>query len=353
MPSRMETRSIIRPSLSKDGKPIAYNEKTASKYGKTIFVYGESLANNTSLNEDGTFKEETRHGRQIVRSDKNGKPHKNARGLVLYKSQSDKGVTFFNDTDEDLEAFREANSSVIESIANDLSDREYKDIMFPDTLAYVVTNKQVKILNGLFEEHIPGVKVSIVEVDGKKKLRIDTSKVKEVEEFAPAQILVPSKFVDNDGNAIEFIHSDGTVNEKYVRRVGDHYELIPGMIKSELFDRPSARIPTSSLVSSSPTRVVGFLPPEAGDTIIVPTNFTTQKGMDYDVDKENTYSLYTKVLADGRIVPYSPDNVTQVWSQLLENVNANERKISRSSSYSNDKVYGDWLEKGISIDRGG
>lgn len=345
MPSRMETRSIIRPSLSKDGKPIAYNEKTASKYSKTIFIYGESLANNTSLNEDGTFVEETRHGRQIVRSDKNGKPHKNARGLVLYKSQSDKGVTFFNDTDEDLEAFREANSSVIESIANDLSDREYKDIMFPDTLAYVVTNKQVKILNDLFEEHIPGVKVSIVEVDGKKKLKIDTSNVKEVEEFAPAQILVPSKFVDNDGNAIEFIHSDGTVNEKYVRRVGDHYELIPGMIKSELFDRPSARIPTSSLVSSSPTRVVGFLPPEAGDTIIVPTNFTTQKGMDYDVDKENTYSLYTKVLADGRIVPYSPDNVTQVWSQLLENVNANERKISRSSSYSNDKVYGDWLKK--------
>ena len=345
MPSRMETRSIIRPSLSKDGKPIAYNEKTASKYGKTIFVYGESLANNTSLNEDGTFKEETRHGRQIVRSDKNGKPHKNARGLVLYKSQSDKGVTFFNDTDEDLEVFREANSSVIESIANDLSDREYKDIMFPDTLAYVVTNKQVKILNSLFEEHIPGVKVSIVEVDGKKKLKIDTSKVKEVEKFAPAQILVPSKFVDNDGNAIEFIHSDGTVNEKYVRRVGDHYELIPGMIKSELFDRPSARIPTSSLVSSSPTRVVGFLPPEAGDTIIVPTNFTTQKGMDYDVDKENTYSLYTKILADGRIVPYSPDNITQVWSQLLGNVNANERKISRSSSYSNDKVYGDWLEK--------
>lgn len=345
MPSRMETRSIIRPSLSKDGKPIAYNEKTASKYGKTIFVYGESLANNTSLNEDSTFKEETRHGRQIVRSDKNGKPHKNARGLVLYKSQSDKGVTFFNDTDEDLEAFREANSSVIESIANDLSDREYKDIMFPDTLAYVVTNKQVKILNGLFEEHIPGVKVFIVEVDGKKKLKIDTSKVKEVEEFAPAQILVPSKFVNNDGKAIEFIHSDGTVNEKYVRRVGDHYELIPGMIKSELFDRPSDRIPTSSLVSSSPTRVVGFLPPEAGDTIIVPTNFTTQKGMDYDVDKENTYSLYTKVLSDGRIVQYSPDNVTQVWSQLLENVNANERKISRSSSYSNDKVYGDWLEK--------
>lgn len=345
MPSRMETRSIIRPSLSKDGKPIAYNEKTASKYGKTIFVYGESLINNTSLNEDGTFKEETRHGRQIVRSDKNGKPHKNARGLVLYKSQSDKGVAFFNDTDEDLELFREANSSVIESIVNDLSDREYKDIMFPDTLAYVVTNKQVKILNDLFEEHIPGVKVSIVEVDGKKKLKIDTSKVKEVEEFAPAQILVPSKFVDNDGNAIEFIHSDGTINEKYVRQVGGHYELIPGMIKSELFDRPSARIPTSSLVSSSPTRVVGFLPPEAGDTIIVPTNFTTQKGMDYDVDKENTYSLYTKVLSDGRIVPYSPANVTQVWSQLLENVNANERKISRSSSYSNDKVYGDWLKK--------
>lgn len=349
MPSRMETRSIIRPSLSKDGKPIAYNEKTASKYGKTIFVYGESLANNASLNENGTFKEETRHGRQIVRSDKNGKPHKNARGLVLYKSQSDKGVTFFNDTDEDLEAFREANSSVIESIANDLSDREYKDIMFPDTLAYVVTNRQVKILNSLFEEHIPGVKVSIVEVDGKKKLKIDTSKVNEVEEFAPAHILVPSKFVDNDGNAIEFIHSDGTVNEKYVRRVADHYELIPGMIKSELFDRPSARIPTSSLVSSSPTRVVGFLPPEAGDTIIVPTNFTTQKGMDYDVDKENTYSLYTKVLSDGRIVPYSPDNVTQVWSQLLENVNANERKISRSSSYSNDKVYGDWLEKASTL----
>jgi len=126
-------------------------------------------------------------------------------------------------------------------------------------------------------------------------------------DYSYAQVLMPSKFRDNEGKLIEFIHKDGSINETYVERDPDTgvLRLKEDMIDSELLKFVSCRIPTSSLISTAVVEIVGFLPPEAGDLIIVPTSFTTQKGLDFDIDKEYLYSSYSFIDEEGRIKKYS------------------------------------------------
>ena len=59
------------------------------------------------------------------------------------------------------------------------------------------------------------------------------------------------------------------------------------MLDTELLNLFSFRTPTSSHVSGSSIEIVGILPPECGDLMIVPKNFTKQKGLDYDIDTES------------------------------------------------------------------
>ncbi len=49
------------------------------------------------------------------------------------------------------------------------------------------------------------------------------------------------------------------------------------------------RIPTQEINSVERFKVVGFLPEEFGDTVVVPEAVTTKAGSDFDVDKLNTY----------------------------------------------------------------
>lgn len=126
-------------------------------------------------------------------------------------------------------------------------------------------------------------------------------------DYSYAQVLMPSKFRDNEGKLIEFIHKDGSINETYVEKDPDTgaLRLKEDMIDSELLKFVSCRIPTSSLISTAVVEIVGILPPEAGDLIIVPTSFTTQKGLDFDIDKEYLYSSYSFIDDEGRIKKYS------------------------------------------------
>jgi hypothetical protein len=73
------------------------------------------------------------------------------------------------------------------------------------------------------------------------------------------------------------------------------------MIADELLQITSFRIPTSSHVSASQVEIAGFLPPEAGDLMIVPKEFAAQKGLDYDIDKEFSYHLWHALNDDGTI----------------------------------------------------
>lgn len=94
----------------------------------------------------------------------------------------------------------------------------------------------------------------------------------------PAQVLVPSSFL-GAGTKIE----DFTI-ERNGRREIDESKITP-----EMLQLIGARIPNQGHSSMAAMEVVGILPSNMGDTIVVPAGFTKQMGADFDVDKLYTY----------------------------------------------------------------
>lgn len=134
-----------------------------------------------------------------------------------------------------------------------------------------------------------------------------------------AQIMVPSKFRDGKGQLLDLYQKDDKGQFKYLN-IGknNRYTLKPNMVDDILKSISTFRIPTSSHVSLSQVQIVGILPPEAGDLIIVPKDFTKQKGLDYDVDKENTYHLWTYVNKKGQIKEFSQDRMDYLVDQFTK-----------------------------------
>jgi len=109
--------------------------------------------------------------------------------------------------------------------------------------------------------------------------------------FTKAQVFAPSKFKNKEGKLIDLFESFNGKEGKYLIKKENKLTLKEGVIDKELLNFFSFRTPTSAHVSGSSIEVVGILPPESGDLMIVPKNFTKQKGLDYDIDKESAYQL--------------------------------------------------------------
>ena len=122
-----------------------------------------------------------------------------------------------------------------------------------------------------------------------------------------AQVMIESKFKDANGKLINlfegFNEETGDITEaKYLKRnENGTLGLKEDMIDPSLFNMFSFRTPTSSHVSASSIEIVGILPPGSGDLMIVPKNFTKQKGLDFDIDKESAYALNHYVDRNGQI----------------------------------------------------
>jgi type VI protein secretion system component Hcp len=97
----------------------------------------------------------------------------------------------------------------------------------------------------------------------------------------PAEVLVPWRFKDDEGNLVNI--SDYTYKKD--GRTVINTELLP----EEVLELVGARIPNQSHSSMLPMKIVGFLPNGMTDTIIVPKGITTQMGSDFDVDKLYSY----------------------------------------------------------------
>ena len=115
-----------------------------------------------------------------------------------------------------------------------------------------------------------------------------------------AQVIAPSKFRKKDGTLIDLLERRKG-EYVYVTKTSTGFRLKEDMIDSELLNITSLRIPTSGHKSGSQIEIVGFLTQEQGDLMIVPRNFTKQKGLDFDVDKENTYQLWHETDENGKI----------------------------------------------------
>lgn len=117
--------------------------------------------------------------------------------------------------------------------------------------------------------------------------------------------------------------------------VTGRYILDPEMLPQKLREMFSFRIPTSALQSGAMLEVVGFLPPESGDTIVVPKEHTTQLGEDFDVDKRSLYKHHYYVDNTGAIKLYElPKGV-----RFNEDYSSIDHKLYQDTKESIQNVY--------------
>jgi len=122
----------------------------------------------------------------------------------------------------------------------------------------------------------------------------------------PAEILVPFKFKDSEGNMLNI--KDFTTNGMI-----DISKLSPELL--ELF---GFRIPTQGLNSMAYIKIVGFLPSASGDLLIAPADWTVQMGSDFDIDKIYTNSFNTSYV-EGKLVKYNEtDRSLQLENEILD-----------------------------------
>lgn len=156
---------------------------------------------------------------------------------------------------------------------------------------------------------------------------------------------------------------DGTLKTKMIDLTTDDYSepilnsegLIVGrklnldMLDPELISQFSFRIPTSSHQSGVIVKVVGFLPPQVGDLLIVPKEHTTQLGEDYDIDKRYIYkSNYIVDDVTGRIskVEYEDFSTEEIVDKFL-NAIEEDTLVGISEKTKRDKIKLKMLENAM------
>lgn len=123
------------------------------------------------------------------------------------------------------------------------------------------------------------------------------------------------------------------------------------MLDPDLLKMIGYRIPTEDKYSMAPLKIVGFLPREAGDGIMLPNDITLLTGSDFDVDKEylmrkeyniirskTTRSEIHRILYDGLVNSQKGKLTYELKSQLRDLVDQFLDDPFNSSSLTNQKT---------------
>jgi hypothetical protein len=140
-----------------------------------------------------------------------------------------------------------------------------------------------------------------------------------------AQVLMPSRFKDKNGNLVDI--------KKFAKQVNGKWMLDNDKVDQDLLKIFGFRIPTSGLMSMSGIEIVGFLPATMGDLIIAPRDFTKQMGSDFDIDKLYTYMKYHNV--DETI---SADNSTEDKKLKNEIIDIHHSVMGNSSKVVKEQI---------------
>lgn len=225
-----------------------------------------------------------------------------------------------------------SNSNRYESLLNAIVTNRLMNHKIPGN-SFVVGSE-----NGFkFKEDLKGIDQSrIIFLDNWNGTELQAVSSKTVEgetQFQKAQVFIPSKFKDQKGKLINLFEKVEGEYKYLITRENGSLGLKPGMIDPTLLSGFSFRTPTSAHVSGSVIEVAGILPPESGDLMIVPKNFTKQKGLDFDVDKENMYQLNhitdnktgkVEVLNEGH-----KERALKRLSRVLEEIDLEKTKLQR------------------------
>ena len=169
-------------------------------------------------------------------------------------------------------------------------------------------------------------------IKGYKRLKsnetIETDEGKRIElkyneETGVAEVLLPKwaksmfNIYDNDGKLLKEINIEN-VDEEVLKCIG-------------------YRIPTEGKQSMSILKIVGFLPEYMGSTIIVPDEWVTQTGSDFDVDSIYGISHEVYLGKDGRIhkIEYSDsDNEEETYKRYVQYVftNSDRERINKEET---------------------
>ena len=142
-------------------------------------------------------------------------------------------------------------------------------------------------------------------------------------------------------------------------------ELDPRLLQAIGF-----RIPTQSMAQIGSIRIAGFLDPQWGDMIVVPTEIVAQAGSDFDIDKLNlflanyyidrktnkpTYIEYSTSKADveNRYSTYVNDNVdgdTKAYAKTLEGYSNEKGNIIEKYADNKDVIFTKFKEARKSYD---
>ena len=183
-----------------------------------------------------------------------------------------------------------------------------------------------------FNEDLSGIEKSrIIFLNGFNGTELLGAGTREDGSFGKAQVFVPSKFKDSKGKLVDMFKRDDAGEYIYLE-TNDKGALTlkEGMIDKGLLENFSFRTPTSAHVSGSVLEIVGILPPECGDLMIVPKNFTKQKGLDFDVDKENAYQLnHVTDFKTGKIEELTEEHKNRA-TKKLEKIFETQMKIDEA-----------------------
>lgn len=94
------------------------------------------------------------------------------------------------------------------------------------------------------------------------------------------EVLAPFYLKDIFSN---FSNKDGSIDIKAIENLTDKDG---NKVGEELLKMIGYRIPTEATYSMAPLKIIGFLPKEAGEAIMLPYDITVITGSDYDIDKE-------------------------------------------------------------------
>ena len=253
-------------------------------------------------------------------------PIQDIRSLGLETLEDKEGNTYF---DFKTPLWLTTNSDRFESLLNAIVTNRLMNHKMPGN-SFVAASE-----NGFaFKDNLEGIAESrVIYFDNFNGVELQGAGINPDGTYRKAQVLAPSKFKDKEGKLIDlFTKVDGDF--LYVeKRENGTWKLKEGMIESELLNQFTFRIPTSSHVSASSIEIVGILPPEVGDLIVTPKNFTKQMGQDFDVDKLNTYQLHHVVdFKTGKVEVLTDKHKQKAISKLrrlLENLDLEKIKLQR------------------------
>ena len=180
-----------------------------------------------------------------------------------------------------------SNAAKYEALLNSIVENRVDKIMIPGKSFVLSTEMGYKVKPIVVEgklENIKGLEGVVFTKNFTGELlpqRIENGVVK------PAQVIMPFKFRDNEGNLLDvkdFTGSDGLID----------YNKLPENILKIL----GMRIPNQGQNSQSSIEIIGFMPHSAGDVIVATQDYLAQMGSDFDVDKLYTY-MYETTFKDG------------------------------------------------------